>query len=314
MRTPLDPQVESLLASPEYRTLPPWHSLSIEAARTLEDELFSGDRSPPVEDVVDVAIPGPAGELPVRIYRTEDGPRPALVYYHGGGWTLGTLDSVDGICRELATRTDAVVVSVDYRLAPEHPFPDPLEDAIVALEWVAEHADSIGVDRDRLGVAGTSAGGNLAAATARYVTAVGEPSLSQQVLLYPMIDCPLAPVVDEAAVDGPLLSRADVRWFWEQYLRHPVDGWNPFASLLRASHEADLPPTTVVTCGHDPLCPEGIAYAEALADADVDVAHEHCPSLPHGALSLVDDVDRAEEAMAAVAATVRSRFATVASN
>ena len=173
----LDPDLAAAIAEIESLGLPAWSDLSVDAARDLEDDLFSGPPEPPVAEVRDLAFDGPHGEVPVRVYRPEtavdsaagdaDGnasPARALVHFHGGGWTLGTLDSVDGICRELAVRADAVVVSVDYRLAPEHPFPVAVDEAAAAVAWVAKTADALGVDRDRIGVSGTSAGGALAVA------------------------------------------------------------------------------------------------------------------------------------------------------
>lgn len=310
-RTELDSRAADVVASFEARGVPPWHSLSIDSARALEDDLFGGG-GPSVEDVFDVEIPGPSGAVPIRIYRDgTDAAAPAIVFYHGGGWVLGTLDSADDICRELAARTGCLVVSVDYRLAPEHPFPAPLADAVSALEWVAEYGSSIGADADRIGVAGTSAGGNLAAATALYARDSLPISVVQQTLLYPMIDPTLEAESVEENADGPFLTRADLRWFWDRYLRHPIDARNPLASVSRAPDLSGLPPATVLTCGHDPLRDEGIAYARSLSDDGVDVTHEHRPSLPHGALSLTDEVETATETMTVVTDEIRSRFERV---
>ncbi|WP_312908967.1 alpha/beta hydrolase [Natronosalvus caseinilyticus] len=310
-RTDLDPQVAALLAEPTYQSLPPWHALSVEAARRLEDDVFGGEPTISLPEVTDTAIPGAdaGSEIPIRVYRPlEAHDLPVLLFYHGGGWTLGTLDSADDLCRAFAAETESLVVSVDYRLAPEHPFPAPLEDAIAALEWVREHAAAIGGDPDRIGVCGSSAGANLAAAVARWDAHRGDDVLAQQVLCYPITDHAFDTPSYVENADSPLLTRADMRWFWNQYLRHPVDGVNPYASVLRASSFDRLPPTTVVTCGHDPLRDEGIAYAEALEDAGVPVSHHHYPSLPHGALSLADEVERSAEAMEKLTDRIRLRF------
>ncbi|MFH5798678.1 alpha/beta hydrolase [Haladaptatus sp. CMAA 1911] len=290
----------------EAMGVPPWHALSVESARRVEDEVFTADDRASVEFVRDLSIPGPRGEIPIRVYRPDVQDAPVVVFYHGGGWTLGTLDSIDGVCRELANRTDCVVVSVDYRLAPEHPFPAGVDDAVAALEWVAENAATFGGDLERLGVAGTSAGGNLAAVTALYARDFDGPELSHQGLLYPITDHAFDTESYEENGDGPLLSRADMEWFWNHYLRSPIDGENPFASPLRARDLSDLPPATVVTCGHDPLRDEGIAYAERLADADVAVEHDHYPGMAHGFLSLTGDVTTADDAMDAVAESLRT--------
>ena len=314
----LDPEMATAITEIERAGVPPWHALTVESARRVEDEVFTADESRPVGFVRDLAIPGPGGEIPIRIYRPDVGDggeasvgppgqpdRPVVVFYHGGGWVLGTLDSIDGVCRELAIRADCVVVSVDYRLAPEHPFPAAVEDAVAALSWVAEHAGAVGGDTDHVAVAGTSAGGNLAAATALHARDFDGPDIDAQCLLYPITDHELDTDSYAENADGPLLSRADMEWFWDQYLRSPVDAANPYAAPLRAKDFTDLPPATVVTAGFDPLRDEGVAYAERLADAGVAVDHHHYPGMAHGFLSLTDGVTTADEGMDAVAEWLR---------
>lgn len=297
MREQLDEEVADRLAAFRRMGLPEWSSLSVPAARRIEDELFSPEEPPELTLRRDLAFDGPAGEVPVRIYRDAEPPAPVLVFLHGGGWTLGTLDSAEDICAELARRGDCVVVSVDYRLAPEHPFPAALDDAYAALEWAAETAEAFGGDPDRLQVGGTSAGGNLAAATALRVREFDGPDLTHQLLLYPMISPKLETGSVAEQADGPLLTTGDLAWFWEQYLRSPVDRHNPFAAPLRADDLAGVAPATVVTAGHDPLRDEGAAYAERLADAGVPVAHRNYPSMVHGFLSLTETVSAADAAM-----------------
>ena len=323
---PLDPELAAVVEEIEAAGLPPWHAMSVESARRIEDELFSAGGGPEMATVRNLEIDGPGGDLPIRIYRPVAENPATLVFTHGGGWTLGTLDSADDICRELAARADCLVVSVDYRLAPEAPFPAAVDDAYAALQWASEHAGAFGADPDRLGVAGTSAGGNLAAASALRVAMATEqggdtgvstdtgadhddpPSLDGQFLLYPMCDRRFDRDSYREHGDGPLMTAADVRWFWAQYLRSPVDEYNPFATVLRAPDCSGVAPATVLTAGHDVLRDEGAAYAEKLADHGVATDHDHYPSLAHGFLSLTDDVGRADEAMDALAASVRSRL------
>ncbi len=307
----LDPELATVIDELEALGLPEWNALSVDAARRVEDETFSGDPEPPVERVRDLAFEGPHGSVPVRVYRpTEAGAASArtLVYFHGGGWTLGTLDSVDGICRELATRTDAVVISVDYRLAPEHPFPIPVDEAVAAVEWAADTAASFGGDPDRLGVAGTSAGGTLALATGLYERAFGGPSLSGQFLLYPIAGNEFDTESYRENEEGPLLTRADMEWFYDQYLRSPVDAHNPFAVPLQAPNLGGLPPATVVTAGYDPLRDDGLALVDRFESEGTPVESRHYPALAHGFLSLADRVAAAETALSTVADDIRSRL------
>ncbi|NHN60552.1 MULTISPECIES: alpha/beta hydrolase [Halorussus] len=319
LRTELDPEVAAVVADIEAEGVPEWSSLSVESARRIEDGVFSGSDPPEVGFVRNLSIPGPdasaaetgpASEIPIRVYRHADldgaEPAPVLVYYHGGGWVLGTLDSIDGVCRRLARRGECVVVSVDYRLAPEHPFPAAVDDASAALRWVAEHADAFGGDPGRLAVGGTSAGGNLAAVTALRARELEDLVLSRQLLLYPITDHAFDTDSYAENGDGPLLTEADMRWFWDHYLRSAVDGANPYASPLRTPDLSGLPPATVSTCGFDPLRDEGVAYAERLADAGVEVRHDHHPDMPHGFLSTSEDVAAADEALDELGAELRS--------
>jgi len=303
----LDPDVAAVIEEFEAMGIPPWHSLSVSCARRLEDEIFSAGEGPAVRTVRTLAIDGPGGEMPVRVYRPAVEEPPAIVFYHGGGWTLGTLDSADDICRELAARSGALVASVDYRLAPEHPFPAAVDDAMAALEWVSTHAGALGADPGRLGVAGTSAGGNLAAATALRARD-REVDLDGQFLLYPIADHGFETDSYREHADSPLLSRADMRWFWDQYLRSPVDAANPCASVLRAPDLSGVAPATVLTAGFDVLREEGVAYADRLDDAGVPTTHRHYPGLTHGFLSMTDDVEAADGAMDRLAEQVQTRL------
>jgi acetyl esterase len=305
--TDLDPELAAVVEEFEAMGVPSWHTMSVSAARRLEEELFSAGTGPELDWVRDIAIDGPGGDLPLRVYGPARENPPVLVFYHGGGWTLGTLDSADDICRELAARSGALVVSVDYRLAPEHPFPAAPEDALAALDWVAAHADEFRADPERLGVAGTSAGGNLAAATAMRARGT-DTDLDGQFLLYPICDHDFETGSYREHADAPLLSRAAMQWFWGQYLRSPVDTVNPYASVLRADDLAGVAPATVLTAGNDVLRSEGVAFAEKLDSAGVATTHHHYPAMAHGFLSTTDDVAIADTAMDRLAEQIRSRL------
>ncbi|MBB5870026.1 acetyl esterase [Allocatelliglobosispora scoriae] len=239
---------------------------------------------PAVASVVDQVIPGPQ-RIPVRIYRPLGAAAtglPVVTYLHGGGFVMCDLDTHDNACRAVAAGLPAIVVSVDYRLAPEHPFPAGPDDAYAATCWVADQAASWGGDPARLIVAGDSAGGALAAATCLRARDLGGPPISAQLLIYPVTDC-LAPRLD---VGDSLLTSAHMRWYTEQYLARPADAEHPYASPLRAPDLTGLPPAVIVTAEHDPLRVEGEAFADALRQAGVAVVEHHIPGLFHGLFGL----------------------------
>lgn len=313
-RDDLDPELSALLESGRFTDLPPWHEMGVTEARRVEDEVFSAGEGPPVDSATDREIDGPGGDLPIRVYRPErdgergDGPLPAIVFCHGGGWVMGTLDSADDICREFAAGVGAVVVSVDYRLAPDHPFPAAVEDAWAGLSWVIEHAEELGVDSTSVAVAGTSSGAALAAAVGLRARDEAVP-LAAQVLCYPIVDHDLDRPSYGEAREGALLSRADVAWFWDQYLANPMDAENPLAAPMRADSLADCPDSVVATAGHDVLRSEGVDFAERLDASGVRTTHGHYPSLTHGFLSLAGDVEAARTATDEVVAAVRDLLA-----
>jgi acetyl esterase len=242
-----------------------------------------------VAEVVETTVDGPGGPVPVRSYRP-DSPVAAVTYLHGGGWVVGDLDTHDPVCRRVANALDAVVVSVGYRLAPEHPFPAALDDTMAALRWTAEQHPGL-----PLGIAGDSAGGSLAAGAALRSRDEGGPALAGQLLIYPGTDTSLSrPSVTSNGV-GYFLTSADMRWFVEQYLPTPELRADPRADLLRAPDLSKLPPAVVATAEFDPLRDEGNAYAERLREADVTVCTLPGRSLAHGYFSLAELVDAARE-------------------
>ncbi|WP_256098503.1 alpha/beta hydrolase [Streptomyces agglomeratus] len=265
---------------------------------------------PPVGSVEDRTVPGPPGapDVPVRIYRpgppAGQGPRPTVVYYHGGGWVVGGLDSHDTSLRELCRASGAVLVSVDYRLAPEAPFPAAVEDAYAALVWAADRAGELGGDPRSLVVAGDSAGGTLAAVVALAAKERGGPAPALQVLVYPATDAGQDTGSYRANATGYFMEAAALRWFWEQYLGPDGDEAHPYASPLRAADLSGLPPAHLVTAGCDSLCDEGRAYAERLRAAGVPVSERHYPGMFHGFFAFPGLLADARDALSGVAEAV----------
>jgi acetyl esterase len=308
MSQQMDSQMAAVIEEMDGNGIPDWSTMSVQCARRVEDELFSRGGGTDVALVRDLEIEGEETDIPIRVYHPQTENPPVLVFYHGGGWTLGTLDSADNICRELASRSQCLVISVDYRLAPEHPFPAALNDTFSALNWAAEHADELGADSDTLGVAGTSAGGNLAAATALRAMET-DLTIDGQFLLYPITGVVRETESYVQHSDQPLLTRRDMQWFWDQYLEYPIQKHNPLAAVRRVSDPSGVAPAVVVTAGMDVLRDDGIEYAEKLEASGVPTTHDHYPALAHGFLSLTDEVDTADEAMDRLTNHIRSRLA-----
>jgi acetyl esterase len=282
----LDSDAQALLKTLVEEGAPDITHLSPEQTRAVLGDLFTPDVEPEAVAAVDERkIRAYARDIRVRIYDPEPNEeRPAVVYFHGGGWVAGNLDTHDGVARSLANEGECVVVSVDYRKAPEHPFPAAVEDAYLATKWVADNGAEIGAGGD-LAVAGESAGGNLATVVAQLAVekAAGAPEIDHQVLFYPVTDHSFDTDSYEQNADGFFLTTRAMVWFWNHYLRDDIDGANLRASPLRAPERvlSELPPATVFTSGYDPLRDEGIAYAERLQDAGVSVEHTNYDDMIH---------------------------------
>jgi acetyl esterase len=282
---PLDPEILPILELFEQLGMP-------DPATARPEDFRESMAAIPVENptavgaVEDRNIAGADGKIKLRIYTPAgEGPWPLLLYFHGGGWVIGDLDSHDETCRQFCAAVAAVVVSVDYHLAPETKFPGPLEDCYAATRWAAEHATELGGDAARLCVAGDSAGGNLAAAVSLLARERQGPAIRHQLLIYPVTDhtCSTPSYRDNG--EGYFLTAAMMQWFWGHYLTDSEQGKDPLASPLLADLTA-LPSATVITAEYDPLRDEGIAYAEALAAAGVPVAQRTYQGMIHGFVSM----------------------------
>jgi acetyl esterase len=306
---PLDPQVRALLDEAAALGLPPLSQLSVEENRENRRRRAALAGAPePVARVEERVVPGPGGDLPVRIYTpTGAGPFPILVFFHGGGWVVADLDTHDALCRTLANGGGCVVVSVAYRLAPEHRYPAAAEDAYAATAWVAAHAATIEGDAARLAVGGDSAGGNLAAVACLMARDRGGPALAFQLLIYPVTDHyePGTPSYRENA-EGYMLSRDDMIWFWDRYLARAEEAAHPYAAPLRAPDLRGLPPALVLTAEFDPLRDEGEAYAARLRQAGVPAELRRQAGLIHGYATMAGVLDAARRANAETAAALRT--------
>ncbi|WP_042883099.1 alpha/beta hydrolase [Cupriavidus necator] len=308
---PLDPQARAVLdamaamPSPDFSTL---RAADYRAALAAMPPFAPGD---PIAAQQDLAIDGAAGPLPARLYRPDDGTSlPLVVYFHGGGFVVCGLDSHDNICRGLARRSGALVLSVDYRLAPEACFPAAADDAVAAVRWAAAHAAQLGADPARIAVAGDSAGGNLAAVACQQLRGSGI-ALQHQLLLYPYLDCTDAATGSASYRDcaaGYFLSAAELDWYRAQYLANPAHATDVRASPLYQRDLHGLPPATIITAEFDPLRDQGEAYGEALQRAGGNVTVRRWPGQFHGFISMQGVIDAASHALDAAAASLRQAW------
>jgi len=305
---PLDRDLRTYLDAQAGAT--PIYEMSAEEARRLAVE-----RAPlqyaAVEDVAavrDLTVPGPAGPVRTRIYTpAAAGPQPVLVFFHGGGWVTGNLDTHDGLCRSFAKRTPCVVAAVDFRSAPEHPFPAAADDAWAVTTWAAVHAREIGGD-GRLAVGGDSAGGNLAAVMGLRARDRGGPALSLQLLICPVLDHDFTRPSYERLAQGYGLTRAGMRWYWDQYVPDVAQRSHPDASPLRAKDLRGVAPAAVLTYEYDPLLDEAADYARRLTEAGVPTTHRHYEGMIHGAHRMPSITAKAWEIIDESARALRKAF------
>ncbi len=309
---PLDSQAKAVLDEMVASGQPPLNELPVaEAREALRGVTALGGAPEPVAEISDWRIPGPAGDIPIRIYTpTGEAPFPVLVFFHGGGWVLGDLETHDIFCRNLVNGAGCIVVAVDYRLAPEHKFPAAPEDCYAATLWVGEHAATFKGDPTRLALCGDSAGGNLAAVVAQMLRDRGGPDLRGQVLIYPVIDHYTAgmPSYTENA-EGYFLTKVMMTHFWDTYLDDPAVATNPYAAPLHAANLSKLPPALVLTAEFDPLRDEAERYAERLRDAGVPVQFTRYEGMIHGFASMGVVILRGKDCQAEIYAWLRNVFA-----
>ena len=312
---PLDEQARAFLRQLQEANGPALSEMSpIEARDALAKLIELRGEPEPVGGISDLAIPGPLGDIPIRVYIPKGtGPFPALVYFHGGGWVVGDLEMVNAMCTMLTNRAGAVVVSVDYRLAPEHKFPAALTDCYAATRWVSVNAAEIGVDPRRIAVGGDSSGANLAAVVSTMARDEGTPDISVQVLFYPVTNMDFETASYRSNGADYYLTTESMKWFWGHYLESEDLGRDVRASPLLVKDASGLPPAFVVTAEFDPLRDEGEAYAKLLLEAGNDVAVKRYEGQIHGFVTLCGVMDKGKQAIEDAAARMRQAFAAKAS-
>lgn len=309
---PLDPEAQAIIDRVRDAGIAPWHTQEVVAAREVYDARarMLAVEPLPVASVTDIEVPGAGGTLAARVYHPAPGRTlPVLLYLHGGGWVLGSLDSHDQVCRELARETGGVVIAPAYRLAPEHPHPAALEDAWAVLGWLAAQADRIGGDGRRIAVAGDSAGGHLTAALCLLARDRQGPRIAAQVPIYPALE----PRFDTSSMianrEGYLLTRDDLVWFWGHYLGGHAPGPDGYAAPLLAADVTGLPPALVVTAEFDPLRDEGRAWVARLAGAGICVELAEYAGVTHNFVVLPGEMPKGRDAVRRIAAWLARAWA-----
>lgn len=302
---PLDPIVEGMLNQMAEAGGPPMTEMPPADARAMYRAMNEANTRAPMHQVTDAEADG----VGVRIYRPGPGENlPCLVYYHGGGWVIGDLETHDNVCRNLARDANCVVVAVDYRLAPEHPFPAPLDDCYTAAKWVAANAGKLGIDANRIAHGGDSAGGNLTACVSLKIKQEGGPALVHQLMVYPVTDAALDTGSYAANAEGYLLTRDSMAWFFDHYLGEKADRLDPYISPIRARDLSGLPSATIITAEFDPLRDEGEAFGDKLKAAGVDTLVQRFDGMIHGFFSMTDLLPAARDATGLAAKRLKAAF------
>jgi len=306
---PLHPQARAMIDRTVALNLPPVSKITASEARESVRQRSAALPREDVASVHDHQIVVSGGHISVRVFTpAKSGPLPALVYFHGGGWVTGDIDTHEGICRTLANAAGCVVASVDYRCAPEFAYPTAAEDSYAATRWVSGHARELGVDARRLAVCGDSAGGNLAAVVALMARDRGGPALALQVLVYPVTDYDFTRPSCTENADGYLLTTESMRFYWQVYVPNETDRTQPYVSPMRATSLAGLPAALVITAEYDPLRDEGEAYAAKLAQAGVPVTQSRYPGMIHAFFRFTNVMDSARAAVAEVVAALQKAW------
>ncbi|WP_299787484.1 alpha/beta hydrolase [uncultured Shewanella sp.] len=301
---PLDPKVETFLQEVRDSGAPAYEDMT--PAESRREELAALASSTPSREPETVAavehrfIPGPTADLPIRIYRPqgcEDRTelQPGLIFIHGSGWVVSNIETNDSFSRALANRTGSVVIAINYQKAPEHKFPIPMDDCYASTKWVFEYAAHLGLDVNRIGILGDSAGGNLAAAVCLRLRDETGPKLAYQALVYPAVQYGWNTPSAIANAEGYLLQRASMKYYWHHYMRSEADAKNPYCSPMGAADHSGLPPTFIYTAQYDPLCDDGCLYAQKLQECGVPVKYRMYDGVIHGFIKMLGVFDQADD-------------------
>jgi acetyl esterase len=308
---PFHPQVQAIRDRLDAASIPNLYTLPIEEAREqdIRGIRATGGTPEEVAEVKDFTIPGEAGAISARIYRpSAEGPLPGLVYFFGGGWALGVLDTADAVARVIANRAGCACVTVSYRLAPENKFPAAVHDCYAGAAWVVEHAAELGLDPARIAVGGDSSGGNLTAAVTLMAKEKGTPQFIHQLLVYPNTDATADTDSMRDVTDEHFFNKNAIAWYWGMYLTSPEDGQNPLASPLKAADLSGLPPATVITAELDPLRDEAEEYGRRLARSGVPTEIIRYDGMMHGFFTMIGILDTAREAVNTAAGRLSDAF------
>lgn len=309
---PVHPQVVQYLEQLENLDLPSFDEMTPEFIRSTLTP--SPEPHIPAKKIENLTLSINEAEIPVRIYTPADSDgvtasnSPALVYFHGGGWVMGTIDAYDGLCQDLAGTAGCKVISVDYRMAPEFPYPIPFEDAYFATEWIFSNASTLGIDQNRIAVGGDSAGGNLATAVAIKAKQSENFKLMYQMLIYPVTNFQFDTESYQKYGSNFFLTKRAMEWFWDQYLPDESAGREVYASPLRCKDLSGLPPALVVTAGYDPLYSEAVQYAEQMSQSGIKVEHVNYEDMIHGFFRRSDLYDRSFEAVQMAGQKLKDAF------